>query len=170
MEKEEKFSVPTVAMLLERKNPKTKEKELLLTLRWRPDYDPKYTGTWETPGGRIRAFENIEEALKREIEEETGLKVVKILSKKTKIFENKKDQAFSFETFCCEQFLKGPHPYIGFVFLVEVEGEPRTSEEVKEVRFFTLEEVERLLKERKIYTYHIGTVSKYLENRMDLRK
>jgi len=164
-EEKEKFSVPTVAMLLERRNPITKETELLLTLRWRPDYDPKYTGTWETPGGRIRAFENIEEALKREIEEETGLRVVKIHSNKTEVLENKGDKAFSFEPFCCEQFLKGPHPYIGFVFLVEVEGEPKTSEEVKEVRFFALKEVEKLLKEGKIYTYHMGTVAKYLESR-----
>lgn len=33
------------------------------------------TGTWETPGGRVELGEGAEDALLREIEEETGLRV-----------------------------------------------------------------------------------------------
>ncbi len=45
------------------------------------DEGPKEGGRWELPGGGLDFGEDIHEALKREVEEEVGLKVINISEK-----------------------------------------------------------------------------------------
>ena len=41
----------------------------------RSNYMKKYAGEWDLPGGHVQEEESIEEGLRREVEEETGLKI-----------------------------------------------------------------------------------------------
>ena len=41
----------------------------------RSDYVEKYAGEWDLPGGHLKSNENLAAGLRREVEEETGLKV-----------------------------------------------------------------------------------------------
>ena len=50
------------------------EREILVQTRWKPDRDPLYAGTLEVPAGGMHVYENVYDAVKREVLEETGLR------------------------------------------------------------------------------------------------
>jgi hypothetical protein len=51
------------------------EAEVLVQTRWKPDSDPRYSGTLEIPAGSMNQFENVYDAITREVLEETGLRI-----------------------------------------------------------------------------------------------
>ncbi len=118
--------------------------------RWKPKASPTYTGLLEIPAGGIEGYENIFDTLKREVEEETGLKVVRILDNlETTVEENIKDNKVQiFKPFLCQQMLSstGGLPWIGFVFRCEVSGEiTMNNDEAKDPKWVTLEQLKELL-------------------------
>src|SRR5689334_6345642 len=56
---------------------------------------PKLSGQWELPGGGLDFGEDIHEALRREVQEETGIKVTTIAKRPTYVWtwriENKRE-------------------------------------------------------------------------------
>jgi len=159
------MSIPIVTAIIERK--RGKEKEILVQTRWKLDKDPKYSGTLEIPGGWIDKFENVYDALRREVFEETGLKVIKIKPDiKTKIHSPRDDGAFAFLPFCCNQQLKGGKPWIGPVFVCEVKDEePKPHKnEVKDIKWIKVSELKRMIKEtpEKFFTLQLPTLDFYL--------
>lgn len=77
--------IPVVSALIEQVN--NGQRELLVQTRWKPERDPEYSGTIEIPAGWMQRYENVYDAIKREVFEETGLTVTRIISdKKTKIY------------------------------------------------------------------------------------
>lgn len=95
--------------------------KILLGLR---NKDPQ-RGCWVIPGGKIHAFESIAQAAAREIEEETGLKV------------NVGDQ------FGVYEIINPPHEHriVIYSWGTVVEGAPKASDDLSEVRFFSIEEL-----------------------------
>src|SRR3954463_1340770 len=70
------FAVPTVSAIIERQH--QGRTQVLIQVRWKPDKDPVYSGAFEIPAGGIYQSENVYDALKREVFEETGLRVTAI--------------------------------------------------------------------------------------------
>jgi 8-oxo-dGTP pyrophosphatase MutT (NUDIX family) len=100
------------------------EIEVLIQTRWKPDRDPVYSGTLEIPAGGIRSYENIYEAARREVEEETGLRVTSFYPDiQTQTYAPRDDDCFAFVPFCCQQQLKGGIPRLGIVFVCRVEDD-----------------------------------------------
>jgi 8-oxo-dGTP pyrophosphatase MutT (NUDIX family) len=160
-----KTNIPVVSTIIERyHNGKT---EVLVQTRWKPGRDPVYSGTLEIPAGWIDEYESVYDALKREVLEETGLVVTKIKPdiKTSEYKTNKDDSSFAFLPFCCQQQLKGGKPWVGFVFLCEVEdSEPKAqAEEVRDVRWIEKDELESIFIEtpEKIFTLHLGVLDYY---------
>lgn len=79
-------------------------------------------GKWATPGGYIGWNESAEEALIREVKEETGLTV-----KKTQ-FVNVYSSP-----------LRHPKQVITLAYIVEVEGEPTKGDDADDVKWFPLD-------------------------------
>lgn len=104
------------------------EKEVLMQTRWKPARDPVYSGTLEFPAGVLdKPYEDIYDAIAREIKEEAGLTLKTIRDdQRTPTLSTREDDAMiGFRPFCCTQQLKNGKPYIGFIFVCEVEpGEP----------------------------------------------
>lgn len=131
MEKHERFFVSVGAAIY---NFDTKKFLVLKDADESSDYYKKF-GPWELPGGRIHEGELAIDALKREIEEETGLS--------------------EFEVIGTVDASLSPQPYKeaqGFLvtYLVRYNGgEPKMSSEHSEFRWVSLEEMEEDEKEYK---------------------
>lgn len=143
-----KIAVPYAGAIIERTHNGTKE--LLLQTRWKPHTDPLYSGTFEFPAGVLdKPFENVYDTLAREIKEESGL-VLKAVrgDDRTKVYSPKgSDGIIAFRPFCCTQQLKNGKPWIGFVFICEVEDdEPKAQlSEAKDPKWLPVNEVKELV-------------------------
>jgi 8-oxo-dGTP pyrophosphatase MutT (NUDIX family) len=123
-----------VSAIIERK--REGEIEVLVQTRWKPETDPLYSGTLEIPAGAMNQYENVYDAIAREVLEETGLKVTGFRPEvRTKVHSSKDDECFAFVPFCCQQQLKGEWPRVGFVFICTVEDKEPIPEpgEVKNI-------------------------------------
>lgn len=163
--KARKTNISVVSALIERDH--GGHKQILVQTRWKPDRDPEYSGTLEIPAGWIDEYEDVHEALRREIKEETGLTVTQIIpDRRTATHSPREDGAFAFESFCCQQMIQGGRPYVGFVFLCRVrDEEPREQkEETRDVRWMDAEELRSLFESapEKIFTLQLGVIDYYL--------
>ena len=165
-----KWAIPFVGAIIEREN--NGEKEILVQTRWKPEYDARYSGTIEIPAGALdKGHTDVFEMIRNEIFEETGLKLknVKNISK-TQKFSPKEDEAsFGFRPFCCVQQLKNGRPWIGFIFLCEVEpGElVAQTNEVKDVRWMKKKELLEIFKNNpeKIFTLELPAFEYYFNEK-----
>lgn len=144
-----KLAIPYVGAIIERDT--NGAKEVLLSTRWHAgSYDSLYSGTLEFPAGTLdKPYESIYDAVAREIKEEVGLTLKAIKGEdKTKIYNPKgSDEIIAFRPFCCTQQLKDGKPWVGFVFIAEVEdGEPTSQlSENKNTKWVAADEVKRLV-------------------------
>ncbi len=160
-------SLPVVSAIIERQH--EGKTQVLVQTRWKPDRDPVYSGTLEIAAGVIDEYENVYEALKREVLEETGLNIIKIKpDNKTKIYTtDKNDASFGFMPFCCHQQLKNGRPWIGFAFLCEVEDKDPMpqAEEVKDIRWIDKEELKKIFENtpEQIFALQLGVLDYYFK-------
>jgi 8-oxo-dGTP pyrophosphatase MutT (NUDIX family) len=149
--------IPFVGGIIERTY--NGEKQLLIQTRFHSHGNTFYNGTFEFAAGRLdKAFENVYDALAREIKEETGLTLKAIINdSKTNVYNpQNSDGSFGFRPFCCVQQLKAGRPWVGFIFRCEVEdGEPRGQEgESKDVHWVSAKEVKKMFEQtpEKLFT------------------
>jgi len=162
--------VAIISAILQKKN---KQGEILIYLqeRWKPKVSPTYSGMIEIPAGGIDGYENVYDALKREVKEECGLDVVKVISDfQSEIYEyNKKDKSFVFKPFVCQQVLNtnGGLPWIGFVFICEVSGIVKIDKnEARNPRWMNVAELKELIYNYpgKIFPLQLPVLEYYVEN------
>jgi len=145
--------------------------EVLLQTRWKPEQDPVYSGTLEIPAGGIDSYENIYDAARREVWEETGLQVASFYPDvRTVVYASRDDDCFAFVPFCCQQQLRGGIPRIGIVFVCRVEdAEPRPGlGEVREVFWIKAWELQEMLEKEpeRIFTLQLPVLDYYLHHRV----
>lgn len=164
-EQNNQWAVPFVGAIIEREN--NGKKQILVQTRWKPEYDARYTGTIEIPAGALdNGYTDVLKMLSTEIKEETGLELreVKNLSK-TKQFSSDDDASFGFRPFCCVQQLKNGRPWIGFIFLCEVEDGELVAQanEVRDVRWMDVSELQKIFinSPEKIFTLELPAFEYY---------
>lgn len=117
----EKFTVPCVAAIIEKIV--NNEKYILIQTRQKEDV-AETNGMLELLAGKIREYENIFEALRREVKEETGLSITKILGEDNQISNFiKGNEVISYTPYCITQNLSGAYSIILNTFLCEAKGE-----------------------------------------------
>lgn len=148
------------------------QKQIFVQTRYKPQTSPTYLNTLEIPAGAIDSYENVYDALKREVKEETGLDITKIVDDySTGILENRPgDKSMAFRPFLCQQVTQtnGGLPWYGFVFLCEVEGEiTMQEEEAKDPQWMTVAELKRILETdpQNIFPLQYATLKEYIKLR-----
>ena len=159
----EKFAIPCVAAIIEKIV--NNEKYILIQTRQKED-GAETNGMLELPAGKIREYENIFEALRREVKEETGLSITKILGEDNQISNFiKGNEVISYTPYCITQNLSGAYSIILNTFLCEAEGELLTeTNESQNIHWMKIEELKKIFKNNpeKIFLLHINALQKYL--------
>jgi len=157
-----------VSALIERIN--NGQKQVFVQTRNKPKTSKNYTGMLEIPAGGIDAYENVFDALKREVYEETGLEIIEFVDCEVSCaVENRKgDKSLAFRPYLCQQVLEtnGGLPWYGFVFRCKVRGSISMDlNEAKEPRWLSLSELDDFLKSypEKVFSLQYATLLKYLE-------
>ena len=164
MEKKmEKFAIPCVAAIIEKIV--NNEKYILIQTRQKED-GAETNGMLEVPAGKIREYENIFRALRREVKEETGLTITKILGEDRQISNLiGSNEVISYTPYCVTQNLSGAYSIILNTFLCEAEGELLTeTNESQNIHWMKIEELKKIFKNNpeKIFLLHINALQKYL--------
>lgn len=145
---------------------------ILLQTRYKDDA-PLEAGLIEIPGGKVRAFENIFDCLRREIFEETGLEVLEIEGEQeSTVVEINGYRVISYTPFACSQNLRGDYPIMVQTFICRAQGEVvEQTDEARNARWVSVETLKEMLRngERSFYPMDIATLKKYvtyIESRM----
>lgn len=160
----EVFAKPCVGAIIEKII--GNERHILIQTRQKEDGN-ETNGMLEIPAGKIREYEDVFSALRREVWEETGLKITKIYSEDTSVSTQTGDvTTISFNPYCVTQNLSGAYSMILNTFLCEAEGDLiESTNETENVHWEKVSEIERLLRENpeKIFFMHINALKKYLK-------
>lgn len=123
-------------------------------------------GLIEIPAGKIREFENIFDALRREVREETGLTITNIIGENHQTIETKSYSTISFSPFCITQNLSGGYSLILFTFICSGEGNLyNKSNESSDIKWIPTNELKLLLdtNPEKFFPMSINSLKKYFE-------
>ena len=159
----EKFIVPCVAAIIEKIT--NNEKYILIQTRQKED-GAETNGMLELSAGKIREYENIFEVLRKEVKEETGLSITKILGEDNQISNFiKGNEVISYTPYCITQNLSGAYSIILNTFLCEAKGELLTeTNESQNIHWIKIEEFKKILKNNpeKTFLLHVNALQKYL--------
>ncbi|MEI8067514.1 MAG: NUDIX hydrolase [Candidatus Shapirobacteria bacterium] len=145
------------------------ELHIFIQTRWKPKTSPNYTGMIEIPAGGVEPYENIYEAISREVKEETGLIITNIVNDfRSEISENViHDKNHIFSPFICQQSLEtnGGLPWVGFVFRCGVTGKIKMQKnEAKDPRWISINELKHLIQKKPetIFPLQFPVLKQYL--------
>ena len=123
-------------------------------------------GLLEIPAGKIREYENIFEALRREVWEETGLNITAIQGEDTSRFiDVTGNKTIAFSPYCVTQNLSGAYSIILSTFICEAEGELlEQTNETENIRWMGRRELKEIVNNspESIFLMHLHALRKYL--------
>ena len=160
----ETFALPAVGAIIVKK---VENEEFILVQTRQKNSEDGTDGLLEIPAGKIREYENIFEALKREVWEETGLHVTTIQGEDVSQFLDINDnKTISFSPYCVTQNLSGAYSLILSTFLCEAEGELlEYTNETESIRWIRRKELKEIVDNspESIFLMHVHALRKYLQ-------
>lgn len=158
------FAIPCVGAIIEKVI--SNEKYILIQTRQKEDGN-ETNSMIEIPAGKIREYENIFLALRREVWEETGLKITQIYGEDSTVdTQTENVSTLSFQPFCITQNLSGAYSIILNTFLCEAEGDLiKTTNETENIYWIRAVELRQMLNENpeNIFFMHINALKKYFD-------
>lgn len=159
----EVFAKPAVSAIIEKLE--HGERYILLQRRQK-DNGGETNGLLEIAGGKVREYENIYDALRREVWEETGLKVTEIRGEdKRQHVDSNGAKVISIEPFCIVQNLSGVYSLIMQTFICHAEGTPvYSTNETVDVHWESIMNLKKILLEKpqEIFPMDILPLKKYV--------
>lgn len=158
------FAKPCVGAIIER----IIENETYILVQTREKADGEDTnGLLELPAGKIREYEDIFSALRREVREETGLILTKIKGEESAVsLKTSGIPTISFEPFCTTQNLSRAYSIILNTFLCEAEGTPVTqTNESRNIHWMKADKLCQITKTNpeQIFFIHLNALRKYFK-------
>ena len=167
----EKFQIPAVAGIIERNE--LGVNKILVQERVKSDALQE-TGLIEIPSGKIQEFENIFNALRREVFEETGLRVTYIAGEDSlDTIRQNSYEVIGFEPFFIGQNLAGTYPIMVTTFLCQAEGKLLDkTDESENIRWLSVVELREMLinQQDRFYPMHISALMKYTKLKLGIEK
>lgn len=143
---------------------------VFMQTRWKPQASPTYLGVFEIPAGGIDGYENVYDSIKREVAEETGLRITRFIDDfQTPImYARPGDASIAFRPFICQQVLEtnGGLPWVGFVFRCEATGTiSMQTTEAKDPRWMSIDELDDLLRRapENVFSLQVATLRYYVD-------
>jgi 8-oxo-dGTP pyrophosphatase MutT (NUDIX family) len=143
---------------------------IFVQTRWKPQASPMYLGLLEIPAGGIDSYENVYDAIRREVREETGLEITRFIDDdQTSVIEARPgDTSLAFRPFICQQVLEtnGGLPWVGFVFRCETTDTIRMEpSEAKDPRWITIDELDEIVTKtpERVFSLQIATLRYYID-------
>lgn len=159
----ETFAVPAVGAIIVKN---VENEEFILVQIRKKNTGDGTDGLLEIPAGKVREYENIFEALKREVWEETGLQVTTVQGEEaSQLLDITGNKTIAFSPYCVTQNLSGAYSLILSTFLCEAEGELlEHTNETENIRWMRREELKEIVDNspEKIFLMHIHALRKYL--------
>lgn len=159
----EQLYIPFVGAIIERTD-QSGSKQILMQIRDKPS-DVANFGCYEIPGGKLKAYEDVFDAVRREIKEECGLDVTHIHGEDERIdCFNKKDVSTIFEPFCVTQMKNGP--FLGVIFLCRASGVTQAApNESKDIEWMNVDLLKHIMLHHpeRIYSPFYAPLRKYLD-------
>lgn len=163
----EMFGKPAVGAIIEKEIDDVVH--ILIQERQKED-DVLENGLIEIPAGKVREYENIFDALRREVWEETGLKLTEIQGEKETVVCNCNGYTvISFNPFYSSQNLSGVYSIMLQTFICKATGELlKQSDESVNIRWISVQNLEKLLLENQkvFYPMHINALKKYINEKL----
>lgn len=159
----ETFAIPAVGAIIVKS---INGEEYILVQNRKKNNGDGCDGQLEIPAGKVREYENIFEALKREVWEETGLKLTKIKGEAESTFLNVAgNDTILFSPYCVTQNMSGVYSIILSTFLCEAEGELlERTDETENIRWIKSDELKEIVEQKpeSIFLMHVQALRKYL--------
>ncbi len=159
----ETFAIPAVGAIIVKK---VGDEEFILVQERAKNNADGMDGLLEIPAGKVREYENIFEALKREVWEETGLHVTTIRGEEDSTFlDVEGNKTIIFSPYCVTQNLSGAYSLILSTFICEAEGELfEKTNETENIRWMKKEELREIVDNspESIFLMHVNALRKYL--------
>ena len=159
----ETFAIPAVGAIIVKK---AEDEEMILVQTRKKNNGDGMDGLLEIPAGKIREYENIFEALRREVWEETGLHITAIQGEDTSRFiDVTGNKTIAFSPYCVTQNLSGAYSIILSTFICEAEGELlEQTNETENIRWMGRRELKEIVNNspESIFLMHVHALRKYL--------
>ena len=157
------FATPAVGAIIVKR---TNNEEFILVQNREKNSGDGTDGLLEIPAGKIREYENIFEALRREVWEETGLHLTTIKGEEDCIFlDLNENKTITFSPYCVTQNLSGAYSLILSTFICEAEGELlEQTNETQNIRWMKKDELKEIIdtSPESIFLMHVNALRKYL--------
>ena len=157
------FAIPCVGAIIEKII--DGEKYILLQTRFKCG-GGNTNNKLEIPAGKLREYENIFAALRREVYEETGLIVTQISGENSITCSQIGEvETVSLEPFCVTQNMSGAYSIVLLTFICSAEGTLLdVTDETKNIRWLKVDEVKRMIDNNpnQFFFMHINALKKYL--------
>lgn len=161
----ETFALPAVGAIIVKRE---EQDEYILVQNRKKNSSDGTDGLLEIPAGKVREYENIFEALRREVWEETGLQITAIQGEKDSILLNVEgNESIMFSPFCVTQNLTGAYSLILSTFVCEAKGELlERMNETENIRWMKREELKEIVDHspERIFLMHVNALRKYLND------
>lgn len=159
----ETFAIPAVGAIIVKR---VGDDEFILVQTRKKNNGDGMDGLLEIPAGKIREYENIFEALRREVWEETGLHITTIQGEDgSKFLDVAGNKTMMFLPYCVTQNLSGAYSIILSTFLCEAEGEAlKQTNETENIRWMRRDELKEIVDNspESIFLMHVHALRKYL--------
>lgn len=159
----ETFAIPAVGAIIVKQ---VGNEEFILVQNRKKNGSDGTDGLLEIPAGKIREYESIFDALRREVREETGLHLTAVRGEEESVFlDVAGNKTIIFSPYCVTQNLSGAYSIILSTFLCEAEGKllERTNE-TENIRWMKRDALKEIVDNspESIFLMHVNALRKYL--------